>query len=640
MAKIARDMKIKDEEVQIWNARLVRSHRSKLTQIRRWKKIKAFFKGDYFNEFEAVDKVSANWILAAVRQQASQLYFQNPLMNFTPKTVPGIHVAAVGEALMTREREIMGAEFEERKALVHGLKYGTGILKHAYNAEYDPEMPLADTRKVVDDTGGSDFNSMDAAHEDLTVQQGPLVEHNTNVARGHPNKRAIEPWNFLVDPEALTYEEARWVAHRFQRPWIQAKRDSRWDDEAREELQPTGRSAHWESAPGDMNEADWDWRNDPHAVDSSLTTFYEIWDKTTARTIVIAAGAEKPMMVKPYPYLGKAGPYEILTFIPDDDSFWGIPWADTFSDQVLALNKLRTTMMDHLERWGATKGAYRRNSIDQADAERFANAKTGQMVEINSTEDIDKIFKVFPHIQISGDAWKLQDLFQNDMTLISGVSENQQGGSARGGKGSKTATEANNIAQQAAVRTGDMRYLNERFIAGSTRKDFSLLRQFWTGQEIVQITGTDGQIWDSIVNKDVLDGRYGEFDVGIEPGSTERVDRAGRMRQHIELMRELTQMIPWLQQQGQTINLPELVKGILLNSEIIKDPNKILMPMPQQPQAPQQGQQGAAGAPGGPALQIGQGAPQPGLTNVSGLDQVLGVGDTFEGGRQLSEAFG
>ena len=628
MAKIPKELQLSDEQMQVWNGRIVRAFRSRLREVEKWERVREFYKGNYFSSASKEDRVSVFWTLSTVRQMGSALYFQNPRMNFTPLNVKGVFIARVMEQVVAKERQLIDAENEERKALFNTLLYGTGIIKHAWNTEFGLEPAFAKSPRGAEQHSSMEGNA--PAAEDLILDQGPWTEHNTNIAFGHPWVKSIHPIDFLIDPEAITYEEARWVAHRFRRPWIEARDDERWDDEARKELQPTGRSPFFDDSDLSGEESTGSaWRDNPEAVDSSLVTFYEIWDKSTQRIIVISAATQRPLSIKPYPFFGKDGPYQILQFFPRDDSFWAIPYADTFADQVLTMNKMRTKMVDHLQRYGATKGAYKRGSINKEDAIRFAQAKQGDMVEVN-VDDITKAFKIYPHVPIAGDAWRLSDLLFRDFQLISGVSELALGGS----KGIKTATEANLIQQQTSLRIRDMRYQVDRFLTGSTRKLVSLLRQFWKGQQVVPIVGEDGQIWDAIVNEDVMRGVYGEYDVAIEPGSTERVDRNARMRQHIELMRELTNMKPHIETQGKTVDLARFAVDILRDSDVVKNPERYIIPLQPQPvaQPAQPAQGGGTGITGS--------APPPTPAAVNSLDQVIPTRESFRMGRNLSEIAG
>lgn len=630
MAKTPKNLALNEEQFNVWMERIQRSRRSREDEELRWEKLREFYKGNYYTEADSTDRVSGFWTLVAIRQMMSALYHQDVMMNFTGRTASGVKVAQIMETVASYERKLIGAAPQEKDALKNALLYNTGVLKFAFNTEFGMEPAFSDSKSkrsaAFKNMSGSD--GIDAAHEDIVVKQGGWTEHNPNILFGHPWIKSVHPRNFFVDPDALSYDEARWVAERFYRPWIEAVNDERWDDEARKNLDATGHSPWVEDETGNAN-----WMDSPVGQDTAMVEFFEIYDKTTQRIIVVSQGSPKPLEVKDYPFFGKDGPYEILQFLPRDDSFWAISYADTFSDQVLAMNKLRTQMMDHFQKWGSLKLAIKNGAMDLKDAEKWINAHNAVAV-VNTQTNLEDVFSVAPQIDISGDAWRLTDLIKSDFEQISGISEQALGS----GAGVQTATEANIIAQQSGLRISDMRDQVDQMLRGSTRKIVALLRQFWTSEQIVPIVGPDGQTWDVVVDKNTV---AGEYDVDIESGSTERVDRNARMRQTIELLQTLGPMQQLLIAQGHAINFPELLKTMLRNTDVVKNPDRIIFALqPQQAVAGPQlaaGGQVAGGQPSATGVVQTQ-SPQPAPVNA--LDQLTTTTDAFATGRQLSEAQG
>lgn len=617
-----KELRLDPDEVERWWARLVRAYRARKPHKNRWDELREYYIGNYFNEPSVEDRVSSMLHFAQTRQMASNLYFQDPTMQFTGRTQQGIADAKVSESLLRLERKIIKSESQERRMVDFALFYGTGILKHGWNTRHGIEPAFSDKKKRGID---SSQHSLDrsAGHEDLGLPLGPWTEHNTSVTFGHPWVKAVRPIDFLVDADAYTYEEASWVCERFQRRWVDAIRDERWDSEARkalEEAGPTGQSPHF------TGELDDEWRDDDEVRDSSLTTFYEIWDKTTQRIIVINDSVEIPMEVKPYPFLGKDGPYEILQFFPRDDTFWAIPYMDTFTPEVLAMNKINTRSFDHNQRWGRTRGGYDPGRIDPEAIERLAASKEGEFVPVRLDigMKISDVLDTLEEIPVSPDNFRLYEVFKSAMREISGITENDLGS----GKGIQTATEASIIQQQTGLRKGDMRFRVDAALSGSARKTMALLRQFFRGEQVIPVVGPEGQQWNQQVTTQVLNG---EFDVDIEPGSTERVDRQARFKQTIELFREALNAQQFLQAQGFQINLGELFKLILVEAEIVKNPDRIVIPFAPQPQLGVQGQLPS------PQQQIAQ---TPGLSTVNAQDRIPQTTEAFGNGRASSELQG
>lgn len=614
MAKIPRELNLTDKQLGIWHGRITRAYSARAERYWQWQRINEYRHGRYLTSDSDIDRVTGQWHLVAVRQTLAQLYFQHPRMNFTPRAARSIEVIKPLENLVAYERSLIRAHLEERDALLNNLWYGTGILKFAWNAEYGLEAPLSDnlSKRVLKNLVGTP-NQLGGHLDDIELPQGAITEHNPNILSGHPWVKSIHPLDFLVDPEAMTYQEARWVCHRIRRPWIQAVNDTRYDTEARKSLQvgPAGR--FFDAGDGTYES---DFRQDnPDFQDSSLVTIYEIFDRTTQRIIVLSDSTHRPLMVRPYPFFGRQGPYVVSQFIPTDESFWGVPWSDTYTPQIIAMNTLRTQMMNHIQRWGVPKGAFRRGEINEEDMQRMANSLIGEFVEvdISSDEDINKSLMIFPALPLNADTYRAAEMFKNDFQEISGVTENQLGG----GRGVQTATEASIVNQASGLRTGDMRFIVDQMLRDSTRNIVSLMRQFWQGRDIIPIVGPEGQAWD------ITGGQLNfEYDADVEPGSTERIDRNARMRQSVELLQVAATMVPLMQQQGQQINLAELFKEVLQNNDIIKNPDRIIQPV---------NLGGGVPGAGPPAGQL------PGPAATGPQDNVINASEAFASGRNLSQ---
>ncbi|MEK9811336.1 MAG: hypothetical protein VW362_12865 [Candidatus Nanopelagicales bacterium] len=233
---------------ELWHSRLERSYRARAEVQERWAVLREYYKGNYFDDPDfARDRVASMLHFVSVRQMAANVYFQDPSFNFVGRTLQGIQDARVSQALYTLERRVIGAEQQERYAIDCALIYGTGIIKHAWNAQYGQEAAWADQKQRRSSSARFDGKNS-AAHEDLQLPLGPMTEHNSSVAFGHASVKAILPWDFLIDADSIRYEEAPWCAHRFQRRWVDAIRDERWDKAARKALEasgPTGLSPHY-----------------------------------------------------------------------------------------------------------------------------------------------------------------------------------------------------------------------------------------------------------------------------------------------------------------------------------------------------------------------------------------------------------
>lgn len=564
--------KLTESQCQIWVDRLIRSAKIREEEREKWELMREYYKGNYGVGAVPMDTISVNYMLSNVRQMGAVLYGQQPRMYFRPKGYMSSVAAYVAEQVVDEERRVMEAEFEERACVHNGLMYGTGILKHGYSYEYGPELP----------TGSKVTQKMKNEVNDADMPQGVFVEHDDRYNYGHPWVRSIHPRNFFPDPDALSVPECRWMACRYLRPYLDVIRDTRFPESQRKKVTPSGRT----SVNGSLDLIEGDWEDEKLYTDTEMVSVIEIYDKPTQQLIVIT-DAGVCLLQEDYPFLGPMGPFEILQFFPRDDSFWGIPWSWTFAPQVEALNKLRTHAFDHLQRYGQIKGVYDRGTLREEQVAQWADSPSGAMLplDLRNRSKITDLIQFMPYVEIAADSYRLVDQFQYDMDQISGISELSRGS----GKSIQTATEAAYMQQQGESRTQYMRTILDRFLRRSTKRIVSLLKQFWGAERVISLVGPDGQIWNNLsVPYDVITT---PFDVDIEPGSTERIDKNVRIRQIIDAMQTLTPMVPYLQAAGHDLNWPEVVKDYLKATDVVRNPSRWLvqLPPPQPGASPQLG---------------------------------------------------
>ena len=88
-----------------------------------------------------------------------------------------------------------------------------------------------------------------------------------------------------------------------------------------------------------------------------------------------------------------------------------------------------------------------------------------------------------------------------------------------------------------------------------------------------------------------------------------------------------------LQSQGYQINLAEIAKSILRESEVVKNPDRVIIPIGQ-PQQPMM----SGGAPTGPTSNAAGGAPSSALATVTARGGIPQATDAFQNGRAYSES--
>lgn len=593
-----------EEEVAIWRRRLMRSHRSKREHglIERWRVLNDYYENRYFTRLSKEHQVAVNWMFAQIRSAVASLYYENPTFFCTGLSEEGRQAAPVVEQVMTIERRAMRADVQEERFLLHGLKYGIGILKHGYQAN-----PGVRDRGMA----GPEFKD---------EPRGPFAESDYRMRYGHPWKIAVQPWHLLMDPDAEKPELARWFCHRYYRPFVDVKEDSRFDAAARKELSTTGKTSSYSDSDAEgLSDATRSAVRD----DASMVTLYEIFDVARKRVIVLSDHGTMALLNKRYDQFGDMTPYEFLVFYEAEENPWGIAWAETFRSQVEVINIIRSQMLEHLESWGRTRVLYLKNmGFSEDDIIRALKSRGASAIGVTNSngQKLSEILDVLPRIEISADSWRLGESYHRDMVDVSGSSE-------LGRQTTETATEAVKLDEKQGLRIGHMRKRWDAALEGSAQRDLKSLQRWWGPERVIPLLGPDGQLWQLMRVPFWM--MNSEYLLSMQPGSTERIDKAVRTRQIIDAMDRLERWMQWIQAQGYQLNVIELVKSFLRQTEVFRNPERLFMAVSPQGQLP--APNGAGGAPGGML---------PGATAVSGLGGMPQLQGAGLSGRTLSEMFG
>lgn len=591
------------EEVAIWRRRLMRAHRAKrdLGLVQRWRVLNDYYENRYFTRLSKEHQVAVNWMFAQIRSAVASLYYENPTFYCTGLSEEGRQAAPIVEQVMTIERRAMKADVQEERFLLHGLKYGIGILKHGYQSNPGVRERGAAGEQYKDEP------------------RGPFAESDYRMKYGHPWKISVAPWNFLMDPDAEKPELSRWFCHRYYRPYVDVREDTRLDRAAREALSTTGKcSSHSDTDIEGLDSITKQAVKD----DASMVTLYEIFDVARKRVILLSDHGDQALLNKRYDQFGDMTPYEFLVLYEAEEHPWGIAWAETFRSQVEVINIIRSQMLEHLESWGWTRVLYLKNlGFSEEDIKRALKSRGVSAIGVSSPTGtkLSEVFDVMPRIEIPADSWRLGEAYHRDMVDVSGSSE-------LGRQTTETATEAMKLDEKQGLRIGHMRKRWDAALEGSAQRDLKSLQRYWGPDRVIPLLGPDGQLWQLVRVPFWM--MNSEYILAMQPGSTERIDKAVRTRQVIDSMDRLERWMQWIQAQGYQLNVIELLKSFLRQTEVFRNPERLFLPV------------NPAGT--GPALVGGAGAPGQ-LTApvaVNGMGGMPWEQGTGVSGRTLSEMFG
>jgi hypothetical protein len=210
------------------------------------------------------------------------------------------------------------------------------------------------------------------------------------------------------------------------------------------------------------------------------------------------------------------------------------------------------------------------------------------MVPVMSDEALGGVVSAFPAVINPPEFYSQSEMIIADIDRVSGVTEIQRGGQS---EIRRTATEAGMIQDASNARTSDKLAIVEQSIAEVGRRMLQLAQQFMQGEQVVRVTGRDGEpMW---VN---FDREYlaGDFDFEVAAGSTQPHNESFKRQMALQLV---DAMAPFAG--AGIIDMSKLAAHVLQFGFGVKNPDEFLA-QPQQP---------AGGTPPVPAA-AGAGAPQ------------------------------
>lgn len=218
----------------------------------------------------------------------------------------------------------------------------------------------------------------DYASGGLTAVQGDF-EQRPN----YPFCVRIDPNDFLIDPDATTITNARFIGHSFERDLDDIRADDRYD----------------RAKTAMLNESPREWKNGTDTMpdraraneDRKRTTLFELYIPESARLLTVAeTGRNDCMILRDVPYFGPdEGPYTL----------WGL---DSIAGKVMPISPL-VALWDQIEKVNehardAAKSAETHKKIlaytpaGKKDAAKIKNAGNGDMVQvqdITSVKDLE-----------------------------------------------------------------------------------------------------------------------------------------------------------------------------------------------------------------------------------------------------------
>ena len=562
--------------------------KSRLESARRWRDDEGYdalwtrmvdlYRGKHWprTTYSKEDLVVVNLAFSTVNVIAPSVSVNHPKVVVSPNSPEDQDRAAFVEAVVNHMWRHHDYQTPFKRAVKDFLIFGHGWIKVGWQfleqertlAEAERSEMLAEARGEVD--AFAMMNPLMAAELPTETDiAASLPETALTIVEDQPFVERVSPYDIFVDPEATSLDDARWIAQRIIRPLDEAQRDKRYKPSARKRLDADASTS-----------VGYDDRNDveQYLFDEERVVIYEFYD-IAENTMSVCSQSGDEFLVDPVPMPYAYGqPFVMLRNYDVPDQFYPIGDLEAIQSLQEELDKTRTQLVNARKRY-ARKYLYHERSFGPEGREALESDEDGRLVPVvDENKPLAEVVMPMPQIPLSADVYNVSAIIEQDINMVSGVSEYARGQMP---EIRRTATEASIIADAGNARAADKLAIVELALSHIARRVVQVMQQYMTGEQMARVATTGGgNLFVTYTRDDIT----GEYDFAIEAGSTQPMNDTIRKNQAVNLLNAMAPLV------GTVINPAELAKHVLQQGFDIKDPEKfIIQQQPQLPAGPEQG---------------------------------------------------
>jgi hypothetical protein len=271
--------------------------------------------------------------------------------------------------------------------------------------------------------------------------------------------------------------------------------------------------------------------SEPHkGMDVELTTVWEFYDVKKNWLCVFGQDCDEFLVApEPMPY-AFGQPFEPIMNYTVPDRFYPMGELEAVEPLQQELDKVRSQMMEARKKFGR-KYVYRESAFGPQGLDALKSDSDNVMVPvIEDQTPLEQTIIPLPQGQLDPQAYQYSDIIEMDMDRVTGINEYMRG---PGPQNTRTATEASIIQDAANARAAAKLAEVEDFISRIARKLVMLNQQYLEGEQVLRIAGPNGAMAWVPYNRDDI---AGEFDFGVEAGSTQPKNDSARAQQAVAAM--------------------------------------------------------------------------------------------------------
>lgn len=534
---------------KLYNQDTLAKYRRRVIESRQWRKDEGYedlwirlidlYAGKQFEDMglNHEDKIAVNVAFSVLNIIYPSTTVNHPKLTLTARDPEENDKAIIAEAVMDFmwKSEDISAGDEFRLAVKDFLTVGHGWVKTGWR--YSTSV-VDRPEDEVDAEWASKMQELDAAAMEQPELAGDMPTDEDIMAAIPTTAQVVDedrvfvervsPFDVLVDPEATTTRNMKWIAQRIVRPLDEVRKDPKYDARARKQAK-SDVTAKWG--------VDADKRKRP--TDIERVTVWEFYD-LDSQTMAVFAELGEGWLVKPtrIPYNG-GQPFVMIRNYEVPDRFYPMGDLEAIEPLQHELNRTRSQLMNARKNY-VRKYIGDKALIDPAARAALESSTDGEVILIDTNNGqlrLDQVFAPAPIQQVPAELFGYGEMVQGDINQVTGVSEYQQGG---GGDIRRTATEASMIQDAVNARSADKLATIEKAISRIGRNMLELCRQYLTGDHVARIVGNHGKpIWVPYTQEDI----DVDADFEVEGGSTTPKNEGFRQNQAMQLSQALGPLI-------------------------------------------------------------------------------------------------
>jgi len=393
-----------------------------------------------------------------------------------------------------------------------------------------------------------------------------LPTSRTVITKDAPFVRRVSPFDMFVDPDATDIADARWVAHKQLVPIEEARANEAWKPAVRRKLKPTTKS---DSRP----DVEVYTENVQSSQESGFVVVYEYFDLIKNTICVVAEQCDDFLQdEQPSPFHG-GHPFVFVENYAVPERFYGIGDVEMIYGLQVELALTRTALVND-RKHGRRINLYRSAALGPDGVEDLEAGEDNVMLDVLEDRPFTDVFATVPYTGLPPDWYGQSEMIQNDIDLVSGVSEYARGAMP---EIRRTATEAGLIQDAANARSSDKLYRVEMMMSGVAERMITLSQQYMDTADVARVVSDEMVVAWVPYDREAIQG---EFVFEVEAGSTQPQNESFKRQSALQMMDALGPMV-----EIGVVNPVMLAEHVLRNGFGIKNAQEwILRPAPMMPE--------------------------------------------------------